>query len=82
MIEDNLDFAFKDNVSVFRQIREKAKLSRKEFADLMNVHPDTIERWETGRQTPRLTMPQVKTLSRIASQLGINLGEIPDNLIN
>lgn len=82
MIEDNFDFVFKDNVSIFRQIREKAKLSRKEFADLMNVHPDTIERWETGRQTPRLTMYQVKTLCQIATQLGINLGDIPDNLID
>jgi DNA-binding transcriptional regulator YiaG len=35
------------------EIRKSAQIEVDEFADALNVSPDTIRRWEKGKQRPR-----------------------------
>lgn len=47
-----------------KQLRHK-KYSQEELADLLNVHNNTISRWENGEQEPRM-----KVLKKLAEILG------------
>jgi DNA-binding transcriptional regulator YiaG len=82
MVDENKNFVSRNDACIIQQIREAAGLSRKEFAKSMGVDYDTVWAWETGRQQPSLSLQQVGILSRYAKHVGIDLGDIPDNLIN
>ncbi len=53
------------------QWREKAGLTRKEFARKLNVSLTAVKNWETGHSTPKLTK-----YSEIAKVLGIDVREM------
>ncbi len=54
--------------TIFRNLREEKKLSRKELSELINASQDQIYNWETGRGEPETAM-----LPRIASFFGVSL---------
>ena len=54
-----------------QKYREERGISRNEFAELLNVTPPTVHRWETG-----VRMPDLATLMKITNILGIKLDEL------
>ena len=54
-----------------RKYREQLKMSRAEFARLMNVSVQTIYRWESGER-----MPDVVTLLEIARHLRVTMDQL------
>lgn len=73
-------FQFGTDVAPLQQIREALGLSRRKFGDLFDVTDETIRRWETGMNPIRWNWQQVKTFVEIATNLGIDLDSLPDNL--
>lgn len=57
-----------------RMYREKAGLSRNDFAERMNVSVQSVYRWESGGR-----IPEVLTLMEIARVLGVGMDEITGN---
>lgn len=58
---------------VLRKLRDQKGLSQQELADRMFVTRSTVARWETGSR-----MPDARTISLLASHLGVKV----DNLLN
>lgn len=56
---------------IIQKYREERGMNRNEFAELLNVTPPTVHRWETGVRTP-----DIATLIKIANILGVNIGEL------
>lgn len=38
------------------ELRRKTGLSKKTFAKILGVHPDTVSRWESGKHSPHKKM--------------------------
>jgi transcriptional regulator with XRE-family HTH domain len=68
-----------DKMSVFTQIRKKAKISQTEFAKVLGVTNVTLSRWEAGIHQPTLTFKQYKTLSHILIGMGLSINDLPDD---
>jgi transcriptional regulator with XRE-family HTH domain len=68
-----------NNMSVFQQIRKKAKISQTELAKVLGVTNVTLSRWESGMHTPTLTFKQIKTLNYILMGMGLSLNDLPDD---
>lgn len=51
--------------------RKKLNLSQEEFAEKLNVTPQTVSKWENGRATP-----QIEKLEMIADIFGISIDEL------
>lgn len=49
-------------------IRKEKKLSRPKLAEMMNVAPNSVWRWESGEREP-----EVETLRKLASVLGVSV---------
>lgn len=54
-----------------QKYREERGISRNEFAELLNVTPPTVHRWETG-----VRMPDLATIMKIANILGVNVDDL------
>lgn len=60
-----------DQPLTLMKVRERAGMTQKEFADMLDVTISTVSNWERGTQVPRLTFIQVKLIME-ASGLGID----------
>lgn len=58
------------NISI-RQLRDSAGLTQRELARRLGVTQPNVARWESGR-----SIPDLKTLQRIADALDLNLAVI------
>lgn len=67
------------DLSVFYQIRQKTGLSQEDLGRLLGVSFTTINRWENGRQAPRLDFRQWKILTILLAGMGIDSKDLPDN---
>ncbi|MBD2395672.1 helix-turn-helix transcriptional regulator [Cyanobacterium aponinum FACHB-4101] len=65
--------------SVFYQIRKKTGLSQEDLGRLLDVSFTTINRWENGKQAPRLDFKQWKTITILLTGMGIDARDLPDN---
>jgi putative transcriptional regulator len=73
-------FKIDEGDSALRQIRERLGLSQEEFAQRLGTSWVTISRWERGTSNaPKLTIPQVKKLVRILSELDLTIEDLPDH---
>ena len=54
-------------------LRKNAGFTQQDLADTVNVSIDSVRRWESGKQEPRLS--DLKTL---ASALGVTIGDLVD----
>lgn len=66
-------------MSVFYQIRKKTGLSQEDLGRLLDVSFSTVNRWENGKQSPRLDFKQWKTITILLTGLGIDAKDLPDN---
>lgn len=69
----------KEQMSVFRQIREKCDMSQGELAHLLGVTNTAVSRWETGVNEPMLSFKQFKILSYILRGMGVSVSDLPDD---
>ncbi|WP_107668984.1 DNA-binding transcriptional regulator [Cyanothece sp. BG0011] len=51
---------------------QKLKMSQRGFAKAIGTEQSTIYRWENGKTTPTLTLPQVRALITLISENGLN----------
>lgn len=58
------------------QLRQAVDLTQEELAAQLGVTVQTVSNWENGRATPRLTIPQFKTLCRLLKK---DPDELPDS---
>lgn len=58
-------------MSTIKDLRKKAGLSQKEFADLFNVHQTAVSQWETGKTTP-----DKETLIKISDYFNISVDSL------
>lgn len=58
-----------------RELRERHTLSQDALAHATDIHPTAIGRMERGAREPRLT-----TILRLANGLGVQPGELLDDL--
>lgn len=63
-----------------KAIREEAGLTQAELALRLNTTVTTISRWENGKTAVTLTVPQVKALNDLLTEIGVPLSTLPDNL--
>ena len=54
-----------------KNLRKTAGITQQELADRLNVHPQTVSKWERG-----LSEPDISQLGDLASALGITLEEL------
>jgi transcriptional regulator with XRE-family HTH domain len=52
----------KDQVLTLMDIRLRAQMTQREFAELLGVTVSTVSNWERGVQVPRLTFFQTKLM--------------------
>lgn len=69
----------KRDLSVFYQIRQKTGLSQEDLGRLLGVSFTTVNRWENGRQAPKLDFKQWKTITILLTGMGIDAKDLPDN---
>lgn len=53
-----------------KAIRKALDLSQGGFADLLQVRPNTVGRWERGERSPEFTFEQVITLDSALRSIG------------
>ena len=63
-----------------RRIREVLGLTQLKFAQLLELDPNAVSRWERGQGTPRFTIGQVKVLVKALEEKGYGLKDLPDDL--
>lgn len=63
-----------------KALRKMLGLSQFEFAAKLGVSLTTVSRWENGHSKVTLTIPQVKVLEALLSELGLKFSSLPDNL--
>lgn len=56
-----------------KNLRKAAGITQQELADKLNVHPQTVSKWERG-----ITEPDIAQLGELASTLGISLEKLLD----
>lgn len=56
-------------------VREKAKMTQKQWAELLGVTISTVSNWERGVQVPRLTFWQVRQIMAVS---GCSIDELVD----
>lgn len=54
-----------------KTLREKRKLTQREFAEMINVSDKTISKWETGKG-----LPDIGILDELAKALGVSIAEL------
>jgi DNA-binding XRE family transcriptional regulator len=62
--------------SKFVSLRLKAGVTQKTLADALGVTEQAVRNWERGKNEPRLTIEQTKTL---CSLLKVTLDEMPNS---
>ncbi|QYO63045.1 helix-turn-helix transcriptional regulator [Leptolyngbya sp. 7M] len=62
--------------SVLVSLRKELDLTQKDIADALDVTEQTVRNWEQGKSTPKLTIPQMKTLCRLLQR---PIEDIPDD---
>lgn len=66
-------------MSVFTQIRKKTGMSQERLARLLGVSYTSVNRWEAGKQEPKLNFKQIKTLSILLRGMGVEMEDLPDS---
>lgn len=66
-------------MSVFYQLRQKFGFSQEEFARLLGVSFTTVNRWENGRQTQKMSLKQWKIITLLLIGAGIKPQDLPDD---
>lgn len=61
-------------------LREVLDLSQVKFAQLLELDPNAVSRWERGQGTPRFTPRQFKLLLAELEKHGYELKDLPDDL--
>lgn len=69
----------KTNLSVFYQIRQKTGLSQEDLGRLLGVSFTTVNRWENGKQAPKLDFKQWKIITILLTGMGVDAKDLPDN---
>lgn len=69
----------RNSLSVFYQIRQKTGLSQEDLARLLDVSFTSVNRWENGKQVPKLDFKQWKTIIILLAGMGIDAKDLPDN---
>lgn len=72
-------FTFNNQKNVLKQIREALGYTQREFASLICISSSSIERYETGKRDPTLTLPQIKKLQLLLFRLGLDFQDLPDD---
>lgn len=54
-----------------KELRQTAKITQSDLADKLNLHPQTVSKWERG-----LTEPDIAQLGELAAALGISLEKL------
>lgn len=69
-----------DEESPLKKLREELAMSQEDFARELGISTQTISRWETGRNVPTFTVPQMKALERLLRSIGKQISDLPDQL--
>ena len=54
-----------------KELRQTAKITQSDLADKLNLHPQTVSKWERG-----LSEPDIAQLGELAAALGISLEKL------
>lgn len=80
MIHDNQDSSTRgSNKSFWVTVRGMLGVTAPQMAVLLGVPYQTFWSWENGRRETRLTIKQIKQLTRIMAQAGITWDDISDD---
>ena len=82
MLEPSILQVFKkvnEGQAVIKAIREAANMSQQDFANRLKTTVTTISRWENGRASITLNIPQVKALVELLNELEIPISTLPDD---
>lgn len=63
-----------------KAIREKLGMTQQEFATAVGVAVATVSRWERGKSPMVLTLPQMKSFSRLLRDCGLTIENLPDDI--
>ena len=55
------------NSKDIKELREKLMLDQQEFADEINVHKDTVSRWEREKQRPKAV--HLRRMARLSKKV-------------
>jgi|GEM_PF-561493 len=71
---------FKEGEVVLRAIRESLEMSQEQFAREMGCSVSSINRWERGKGSPALSIPQIKQFNRLLRRIGMTVENLPDDI--
>lgn len=78
--KNNQKINLQEDESVLKQVRIALGLSQEQFAYKLGVTHGTISRWERGvRQTPKFSVPQIKNLVDVLSEVGLTVHDLPND---
>jgi len=63
-----------------KAIRDTLGWSQKKLAERLGVTVTTISRWETGRNSETLTIPQIRALDTVLDEVGMRIRDLPDDI--
>lgn len=68
----------KRNGRKLKTLREKLGITQKDFADVLEVHPRSVRKWENGERIPSLTLPQVAALFALLKKADMTVDQLLD----
>lgn len=77
----NLHKANNKNMSAFKMLRDKLKMSQQDFAKELEVTIATLSRWENGKHEPALNMRQIKSLNHLLTKARLSFYDLPDDIV-
>lgn len=69
------------NMSAFKMLRDKLKMSQTDFAKELEVTVATLSRWENGWHEPALNMRQIKSLNHLLTKARLSFYDLPDEIV-
>lgn len=68
-----------DQPLTLMKVRQRANMTQKQWADLLDVTISTVSNWERGVQVPRLTFEQTR---RVMQHSGMSIDELAEAFRN
>jgi DNA-binding transcriptional regulator YiaG len=65
--------------SPLKDLRTELGMSQETFGHAIGVSLRTVGRWESGKNIPSFTIPQMKALDRLLRTIGKTIQDLPDS---